>query len=57
VIAGDLFIFKKNQWKKGQLLAADYKKFCAGLPHLYKWESNVRFRKNNKRIVIIKSNQ
>ena len=56
IINGSLFIFKENQWDKAKQLAADYKKFCRGLPHLYRWESRYRFRKNKKNIAVIKSN-
>ncbi len=56
-IDGEIFIFKKNQWKQAKLLGCDYKKFCADLPHLYKWESRGRFKKNKKRIVPIRSDQ
>lgn len=55
IINGSLFIFKKNQWDNGKALAEDFNKFCLGLPYLYKWESKARFRKNRKRVVIIKS--
>jgi len=57
IIDGDLFLFKKNQWKKTKSLGSGYKKFCAGLPHLYKWEKKGRFKKTKKGFVVIRSDQ
>lgn len=49
IINDALFIFKKNQWDNGKELASDYKKFCSGLPYLYKWESSGRFNNLKKK--------
>ena len=57
IIDGDTFIFKRNQWDKAKLLGSDYKRFCAGLPQLYKWERWWRFKRNSKRLIPVKSFQ